>query len=70
MDKKSYNTLTYKHISESTDEILKYIDNRRKGFDRSLRTRWDKFNDKYNGGFEANCVYTIAGKRHMPALNS
>ena len=53
--------LSYKHISEPTHEILQYIDNRRKGVNKSLKTRWSKFNRQCMGGIEPNTVYTIAG---------
>ena len=53
--------LSYKHISEPTHEILRYIDNRRKGVNKSLKTRWSKFNRQCMGGIEPNTVYTIAG---------
>src|SRR3972149_1145597 len=55
------NTLTFKHISHATDEIVKYIDNRRSGAIKSLKTRWEKFNKTCMGGIEPNTIYTIAG---------
>lgn len=55
------NKLDITHISVPTDEILNYIDNRRKGIVRSLRTRWKKFNNTCMGGIEPNSIYTIAG---------
>jgi len=61
MDKTSNKRLPYKHIKEPTTEILKYIDNRRKGVSRSLQTRWSKFNKQCMGGIEPNTIYTIAG---------
>ena len=62
MEQNSYNkSLTYKHISHSTDEIISYIDNRRKGIVKSLRTRWDKFNKVCMGGIEPNVIISIAG---------
>jgi replicative DNA helicase len=54
-------SLTFKHISVASDEILKYIDNRRKGIVKSLKTRWDKLNNVLGGGFEQNSIVTIAG---------
>jgi len=60
MDKNS-SSLTYKHIIHPTREIVKYIDQRRKGNIRSLKTRWRKFNDLCMGGIEPNVIYTIAG---------
>lgn len=62
MEQNSSNrSLTYKHISHSTDEILSYIDNRRKGIVKSLRTRWEKFNKVCMGGIEPNVIISIAG---------
>lgn len=54
-------TLKYKHISKATDEILEYIDKRRKGTVKSLKTRWEKFNNVCMGGIEPNSIYTIGG---------
>jgi replicative DNA helicase len=54
--------LEYKRINEATDEILHYIDNRRKGNYDSLKTRWKKFNKLFSGGIEPNTLYTIAGR--------
>jgi len=48
------------HIKEATRDILDYIDKRRKGQIRSLKTRWTKFNKQY-GGIEWNTFYTFAG---------
>ncbi len=63
MDKTSNrpNELTYRHIREPAEEIVEYIDNRRKGITRSLRTGWKKFNRSCMGGIEPNTIYTIAG---------
>jgi len=55
------NKLEYTHIETPTTEILNYIDNRRKGIVRSLRTKWKKFNRQCMGGIEPNTIYTIAG---------
>jgi replicative DNA helicase len=57
----SSNSLTFKHISHATSEALQYIDNRRHGTIKSLKTRWKKFNDTCMGGIEANTIYTICG---------
>ncbi len=48
-----------KHISKATDEIISYIDKKRKGEIRELRTRWAKINK--NMPIEWNSLYTIAG---------
>jgi replicative DNA helicase len=50
-----------KHISKSAEEINSYIHKRRHGDEKSLRTRWRKFNDVCMGGIEPNALYTIAG---------
>lgn len=55
------NKLDIKHISEPTKEILEYIDNRRKGVVKSLKTRWRKFNNACMGGIEPNTIITVAG---------
>jgi replicative DNA helicase len=55
------NSLTFKHISHATSEALQYIDNRRHGTIKSLKTRWKKFNDTCMGGIEPSSVLTIAG---------
>lgn len=61
MEQKSSKILPYKHISEPTNEVLAYIDNRRRGAVRSLKTRWGKFNRQCMGGIEPNTIYTFAG---------
>ena len=53
--------LQYRHISDAAKEIVTYIDERRKGRIRSLKTKWPKFNRKCMGGIEPNAIYTIAG---------
>lgn len=55
------NKLKYIHISEAGEDILKYIDLRRKGEEKSLLTRWKKFNDVSMGGLDWNTITTIAG---------
>lgn len=61
MEQKSSKVLPYQHIGGPTDEVLAYIDNRRKGIVKSLKTRWHKFNRQCMGGIEPNTIYTIAG---------
>jgi hypothetical protein len=61
METTSSNSLTFKHISSATDEIIQYIDNRRKGVSKSLKTKWDKFNNICNGGIEPNVLITVGG---------
>ena len=55
------NKLPYVHVTKPAQDILKYIDNRRKGIFKSLKTRWSKFNRQCMGGIEPGTVYTIAG---------
>lgn len=55
------NKLNIRHIADATDEILNYINHRRHGYIRSLRTRWPKFNKQCMGGIEANTIYSICG---------
>lgn len=53
--------LLYKHIKDPAEEIVEYIDKRRKNSIVSLKTRWNKFNKQCMGGIEPNTIYTIAG---------
>ncbi len=53
--------LQYRHIKEPTKDILEYIDGRRHGAFKSLKTRWSKFNKQCMGGIEPNTIYTFAG---------
>lgn len=55
------NSLKFIHISEAASEIIHYIDNRRRGVSKSLKTRWPKFNNQCNGGIEPNVIITVAG---------
>ncbi len=59
--KVDYKKLDIKHISDATKEILDYINNRRSGKVRSLRTKWIKFNRNCMGGIEPNTIYSICG---------
>jgi len=61
MVKKLSDTLQYKHVSEPATEIVEYIVNRRSGIDKSLKTKWHKFNKQCMGGIEPNVIYSIAG---------
>ena len=54
--------LKYTHISEAADEILDYIHKRKFGKFKSLKTRWNKFNNICMGGIEQGAIYTIAGR--------
>ena len=61
MEQKLNNSLPYVHISKATEEIITYINDRRKGISKSLRTRWSKFNRQCMGGIEPNTIYVIGG---------
>jgi putative ribosome biogenesis GTPase RsgA len=53
--------LPYRSISYPTNEIIDYINSRRSGTVKSLKTRWSKFNEACMGGIEPNTIYSIAG---------
>ena len=55
------NKLEYVHIEQPTKEILQYIDSRRRGAVKSLKTRWHKFNRQCMGGIEPNTIYSVCG---------
>jgi len=61
MELNSNKQLEIKHISDATNEILDYINNRRHGFIKSLKTRWPKFNRQCMGGIEPNAIYSVCG---------
>jgi len=61
MELSSSNHLPYRTIKDPTNEIIKYIADRRTGIVRSLKTRWPKFNVQCMGGIEPNTIYTVAG---------
>ena len=53
--------LSFIHISQAADAIINYIKERHLGITKSLKTRWDKFNNTCMGGIEPNAIYTFAG---------
>lgn len=53
--------LSYIHISQAADDIISYIKNRHLGTVKSLKTKWEKFNNLCMGGIEPNAIYTFAG---------
>lgn len=61
MEPRSNKVLEIRHISEAANEILDYINHRRKGIIKSLKTRWPKFNRQCMGGIEPNVIYSICG---------
>ena len=61
MVQNSNKDLHIRHIASATDEILEYINHRRHGIIKSLRTRWPKFNRQCMGGIEPNAIYAVCG---------
>ena len=61
MVQNSSKDLHIRHIASATDEILEYINHRRHGIIKSLRTRWPKFNRQCMGGIEPNAIYAVCG---------
>jgi replicative DNA helicase len=53
--------LPYIHIATAADEIISYMDKRRTGKVKSLKTKWERFNNQCMGGIEPNSIYTFAG---------
>lgn len=53
--------LTVRSIEHVALEETKYIDDRRKGLIKSLKTPWEKYNDVTMGGIEWHTMHTIAG---------
>tara|TARA_R110000764_G_scaffold151036_3_gene238522 strand:+ start:1318 stop:2307 length:990 start_codon:yes stop_codon:yes gene_type:complete len=54
-------TLAIRSIEHVALEETKYIDDRRKGLIKSLKTPWEKYNDVSMGGIEWHTMHTIAG---------
>jgi replicative DNA helicase len=61
MEPNSSKQLEIKHISSAATEILDYINHRRHGLIKSLKTRWPKFNRQCMGGIEPNAIYSVCG---------
>ncbi len=61
MEKSSSKRLEYKPIIESARESVHYIDQRRKGLIKSLKTPWRKYNEIAMGGIEWYTIHTIGG---------
>jgi replicative DNA helicase len=53
--------LKYISILEAARQSIQYINDRRQGLVKSLRTPWKKFNDVCMGGIEWHTITTIAG---------
>ena len=54
-------SLHYKSIAKATHDAVEYIDQRRKGLIKSLKTPWTKYNHVSMDGIEWNTIHTIAG---------
>ena len=61
MDNSSSKILQYVKINKATEDIVRYIDDRRRGSNISLKTRWNKYNSVCMGGIEPNILITIGG---------
>ena len=53
--------LQYTSIKKAAFDAVQYIDDRRKGLIKSLRTPWSKYNHVSMDGIEWNTIHTIAG---------
>jgi replicative DNA helicase len=53
--------LHIKSIQEALQEELSYIEARKKGTIKSVKTPWKSWNRLYMGGLETGCIYAIAG---------
>lgn len=51
----------FKSIRQAAKEAVEYIDDRRSGKIKSLRTPWSKWNDACMGGIEWHTITTVAG---------
>lgn len=61
MAEKLSKSLKYRHIRRASDEVLQYMDDRRLGKIRSVKTRWEKLNNAVTGGLEWGTIVTVAG---------
>jgi len=52
----------WKDIKEGYKESLVYLDGRRKGLIKSIKTPWSKFNDATTDGIEWNTITVIGGR--------
>lgn len=52
----------WKHISEIHREAIQYMEDRRDGKIKSVKTPWDRFNDAGTDGLEWGNIVTIAGR--------
>ena len=61
MEENLSNGLVIKPIAEAAQKILTYIDHRRKGYIKSMKTPWNKMNQVTMGGLEWQSIIAIAG---------
>lgn len=63
MEQTSYSTKLphIRHIYDVAKELDVYVEKRRTGEERSLKTKWDKLNKTLMGGIEPNTILTIGG---------
>ena len=62
MDEANFSSpLEFKHISTGVTKTLEYIDKRRKGEEKSLKTSFSKLNKVLLGGIDWFRIFTIAG---------
>ena len=54
-------SLQYTSIKKAAYDAVQYIDQRRQGLIKSLRTPWSKYNHVSMDGIEWNTIHTIAG---------
>jgi replicative DNA helicase len=52
----------WKDIKDGYKESLVYLDGRRKGLIKSIKTPWSKFNDATTDGIEWNTITVIGGR--------
>ena len=61
LEKKSFNGLAIKQISDVVEEAKLFIRNRKEGIEKSLRLSSDKVNNHLMDGIDWNRIVTIAG---------
>ncbi len=59
MEVKSFKSLGIRHIRDATDELVDYVDKRRKGLIKPLKTRWKKLNEYMP--IDWHSLFVIAG---------
>lgn len=60
-ENRSVKTLPIKSIKQVTSETLNYIENRKKGLEKSMKVKSKKINKAFLDGFDWNRIITIAG---------